>query len=68
MIIRSVFMRVYISVCVLSEKNTIRSSSWSVSIVRYSLEMEWGTWTGFIWLRTGTGDGPLSTRNEPSGS
>ena len=22
-------------------------------------EVEWGTWTGSIWLRTGTGDGLL---------
>jgi hypothetical protein len=40
---------------------------WEANIKMDLQEVEWGAWTGLIWLRIGTG-GSYECGNEPSGS
>jgi len=35
---------------------------WEGSINMDLWEVRWGAWTGIIWLRIGTGGGPLQTQ------
>jgi len=46
----------------------IHRRRWEDNIKMYLQELGYGTWTGLIWLRIGTGGGHLYRGNEPSGS
>jgi len=46
----------------------IHRHRWEHNIKMDLQEVRWGSWTGLIWLRIGTGGGPCKCSNELLGS
>jgi len=53
----------------LSERDYLENPDVDGRIILKNIhEVEWGAWSGLIWLRIGTGGGTFKRSNEPSGS